>query len=51
MTALIARYGGAMQAAGARYVGAQGLRWAAALGVLCAVGGWFLLAHTGVVAA
>lgn len=42
MTALIARYGGALQVAGARYVGAQGMRWAVAIGVLCAGLGWFL---------
>jgi len=42
LTALIARYSGAARTAGARYVGAQGLRWAAALGLLCGLAGWFL---------
>jgi len=42
LTALTARYSGAMRAAGSRYVGAQGLGWAATLGVACAVAGWFV---------
>ncbi len=42
LTALVARYGGAGRRDGARYVGAQGLRWATALGLFCGAAGWFL---------
>ncbi len=42
ITALVARYGGAGQEEGGRYVGAQGLRWAVVLGLAAGVVGWFV---------
>lgn len=42
LTAVVARYVGAAQREGARYVGAQGLGWAAAVGTLGAFAGWFV---------
>ena len=42
LTALVARYAGALRPAAAGYIAAQGLRWAAALGAVCAVVGWFV---------
>lgn len=42
LTALVARYAGARRRAAAGYVAAQGLRWAAALGALCGIVGWFI---------
>jgi len=42
LTALVARYSGAERRDAAGYVGAQGLRWAALLGLLTGVLGWFL---------
>jgi putative MATE family efflux protein len=42
LTALIARYVGAMRAEAAGYVAAQGLRWALAVGLAAAALGWFL---------
>lgn len=40
--ALVARYSGAGRKAAAGYVAVQGLRWAAVLGLLCSVVGWFI---------
>lgn len=42
LTALTARYAGAFRREAAGYVAGQGLRWALAVGLACAVVGWFL---------
>ena len=40
LTALVARYVGAGRPDGARYVGAQGLGWSVAVGLLAGAAGW-----------